>query len=384
MKIIHTADFHANASIEKYSKSVKQIKSYLGGNDIDLIVFGGDLFDHRTFVSEESNYILNSFAELSEYVPVFTTYGTSSHDVRGCLDLLPSLQRRYPIFLIDKINDVMVHFDDNTFDFKKDCDKGIYLFGVPWLMRSRVLNDEELKLPIKEQEIIFKEKFNQWIKFHEEFKKNSKIPVIGVGHLQLKDAVYSKGQDISSEYHDPEWFKNTCDIFCAGHIHKAQNFGNIYYSGSIYNRTWNEMEEKFFNVITIEGNKIVEVEQIKLDTPLLVKADLNSIEEYEKFVKDWERDEFEVKDNKVELWINLTVKSKETFNQENALTFWKKFRNLEDIRLDVSEMKIESGSRVDIKPDATILEKAISWAESKGIELTEFQKQRIIKLEEEN
>jgi DNA repair exonuclease SbcCD nuclease subunit len=387
LKILHIADEHANCNFADYLKSLTQIKEYITKNPVDLIVSAGDLFDSRDFLDTTSTQILLSFAELSNYAPIFMVYGTPSHDHWGSLDLLPKLAGKYPIKVIDKVDNNFYHFSgkDSVEVFRENyiANYGFYLFGVPWLMRSRVLDQEELKLPIKQQEELFMSKMKAWVKFHKELKTDLLHPTIMVAHLQLKDAVFSKGQDISSEYHDPEWFYDTCDYGALGHVHSAQNFKNLYYAGSIYNKSWGEMEKKFFNVITIENNKITNIEKVKFDTPLLVKATLNSVEEYEEFKQDWENNNFETEDKKVRLWIQLTVKSKEAFGDD--LNYWKKFSNLEELRFGVSELKGETVIReIDIKPNATLVEKAVGWAETKGLQVTEFQKNKLVELENGN
>jgi len=397
MRLLHTGDRHANANIKKYIKSLDQVKNYVAteSNRIDCTLDGGDLFDSRVYLQPESNYILKSFAEQSEYNPVFTVYGTPSHDFKGSLDLLPALSRRYPIKVIDTIDNRFYHFNGkNTAEVFRETNAslyppvpyaGFYLFGVPWLMRSRILSDDELKLPIKTQEELFKLYFDAWIKTHRAFKLMCGLPVIMVAHLQLKGAVFSKGQDVSSENHEPEWFYDICDYGALNHVHKACNFRHLYYSGSTFNKSWGEIEDKYFNIITIEGNKIVEVEQVKYDTPVLMKADLNSVEEYQKFKDDFIHDRLDtsIKDKKVELWINLTVKNKEALGQKNELTFWQSLRNLEYIRFDVAELKIESSARLNYSNTgkSSLLAKAEAWVESKNLKLSDYQKNKLIELE---
>lgn len=255
MRILHFSDAHANANLQKYTKSLNQIKDYLKNNRVNLILFGMDLFDSRIHLSGDADYILRSFADLSNYAPIITGYGTPSHDFKNSLDLLPELAGTYPIIVRDTIDNTAFWVASDArikkLDIIKDKvpeDHGCVVFVVPWLMRSRILDSDEMKLPPKEQEELFKEKFEKWVKAHEKFKVNCKIPVLMVGHLQLAGSVFSTSQDISSSNHDPEWFYDTCDIGCLGHVHRAQNFKNLYYAGSIYNKNFGEMEDKFFNI----------------------------------------------------------------------------------------------------------------------------------------
>lgn len=385
MRVAHFGDQHANSNLDKYIKSTNQIKEYLETNNTDLILSGGDLFDSRVHLSTESNFILDSFAEFSNIAPIVIVYGTPSHDARGCLDLLPSLAKRYPILLISEINNDIYHFagKDSAEVFRKnyEADHGAYVFGVPWLMKARLLTSDEMKVAPNQQEEAFKKKIQDWTEYHQEFYKKSKIPVLMTGHLQFIGSVFSRGQDISSEYHDPKWFENICDYGALNHIHRAHNINNLHFSGSIFNKTWNELEDKYFNFVNIEKKGKTEVHQIKLDTPLLIKADLESVEEYEKFVKDWIDNKYETDNKKIELWINLTVKSKEAFGYESALKFWKSFINLEQLRFDISEIKLESQHREKIEPNMTTLAKAEIWVKSKGTTMTDWQKQKIVSLE---
>ena len=67
------------------------------------------------------------------------------------------------------------------------------------------------------------------------------------------------------------------------------------------------------------------------------------------------------------------------------MNYWKKFSNLEELRFDISELKGDTITReIDIKPNATLVEKAIGWAETKGLQVTEFQKNKLVELENAN
>lgn len=383
IKILHTADWHANSNFEKFLESTKFIKDYIENNHIDLMVFSGDLFDSKIIASDIYNKIINRFVEFADLVPIFMVYGTPSHDYKGSLDILKEIKTKYEIYIVDTMKNTMMYFSDSHFNNTHDVDESVLLVGLPWQLKSRFLKDSELyNLNVSEQNKLYRKRFNQWRNIVLK-EKTKKIPTILVGHLQLEGTVYSAKQDISNDNHQSEDYLDLCDYGALGHIHKSQNIKHLYYSGSIYNKSWGELEDKYFNVITID-NKIKEVEQIKIPTPILLKLEC-SLDEYKIIKEDIKNEQIIRTDNGtydcsglVNLWLIVNI-DKKILNFENELKFWKEQVN--EIRLEFSKIKTETVQRLEnYNSKISLVDKYKLWCKQKSIEPTEFQINKIKEL----
>jgi DNA repair exonuclease SbcCD nuclease subunit len=378
VKILHTADWHANCNYEKFLKSVDQI--YQNVNQYDLMVYSGDLFDSKITASHLYNNIVNIFCKFANHIPIFMVYGTPSHDYKGSLDIFTKTETKYPIKVINSIKDSINYFNSKSKDFCEKEEADLMLVGCPWPLKSRFLKDSELReLDFKEQQELYRKRFQIWRK--KVISSKSNIATILVAHLQLIGSIPAIAQDISSDNHAPEDFYELCDYGALGHIHKAQNFKNLYYSGSIYNKTWGELEEKCFNQIQIKDNKISSIEQIKLDTPVMLKMEL-SIDEYEKIKKEVESSKvkslpIKLSDpNNLELWIIVNLNEKKSYNKETEINFWNKYSK--SVRFEMSRIKSNVIERMETyNKDMSLLDKFKKWCEIKNIKPSEFQINKI-------
>ncbi len=154
IKILHTADWHANYNYDKFYKSYLAIRKYIKENNIKLLVIAGDIFDSRMFAGKLYITILNLVAELSEYCSILIIYGTPSHDYKGSLDPLPQMSKKYQITLVENIENAFYLYNKTTETVTKhprkidytdnDFGESIILSCLPWPMKYRLLDDEEM------------------------------------------------------------------------------------------------------------------------------------------------------------------------------------------------------------------------------------------------
>lgn len=312
------------------------------------------------------------------------------------LDPLMNMRRKYPIMVVEDIKDSFYLLQKNgtitemfrSTDISDLQLKDSCIFScLPWPMKYRMLTDEEMKLPLKEQDTIYTEKLNQWLKETKKLKKLG-LPTFLVSHLQLNGSMFLKDQDISSDNHDPSMYFDVADYSLLGHIHKHQNIKNLYYSGSIYNKTWNELEDKYFNVWTIEDNK-VSVEEVLIKTPKKIKIEC-TFEEYKEF-KTSDTDELSKLleyGKSYELWFTIEIPNREQLDIEKEKEWWSWYIDgidIESVRIDLSTIKFETSERAktfDIKN--SLEQKFVNWCKFKNIEPTEFQINKIKELENES
>lgn len=380
MKILHTADWHADYNYPEFEKQVNFIIDYIKKNNIDLVLHAGDLFNGRIYADKLYNKIIGKVQEIADLCDFMIVYGTPSHDYRGSLDSLEQLKTENRITVFDKLYEPMLFTD--TID-------RVIIVPLPWPAKYRLLDNEELKLPILEQNKLYDVKFKKWLKDKREKYNNKKYPVILLAHLQLIGAIPSKHQDINSENHNPTWFYDICDYGALGHIHDFMGFVNtinrndakLYYSGSIYNKTWGEMTEKYFNVITIENNAIKNVESVKLNTPQMVKIDCN----YDEYLKIKERYENSgkiegSKFNNLKLWIKVNCNT-QNLNKEKEIKWWNEYDI--DVRIDIESIKLETIKReTNYSSKMSLVDKFKLWCKSKNIKPTEFEIEKIKEYEE--
>lgn len=401
-KILHFADAHANSNIDKFTKSIDEIYSYLRKNKIDLILFCDDLFDSVVDADEEYYYIVEKFAGLADYAPIIMGYGTPSHDYKGSLDVFKLIKKKYPIKVVDKDNfdwvfclvknngkfDILheIHIE-NTLNFNKDEREYLNIFHLPWPLRYNFLSSEELFLPLGEQEKIFQFKLKKWCDDRKIFTKNCIAPVIFTAHLQLEGSIPTFKQDLYSDTHTLKMFANVGDIGLGGHIHKAQelihNSWHFWYSGSIFNKSWNEMENKYFNIVTVNDKKDIKVEKIQFNTPLLVKVDLENYSQYENFKSVLFDKDVKPKSKNISMWIRLDLADKNILDVEAEKVYWQKL--ISEIRIDINYIKDHSMKRSSIasgQQGKVLSERFVTWAkDAKNIEPNEYQIQKIKDLE---
>jgi DNA repair exonuclease SbcCD nuclease subunit len=376
LKILHSADKHANKNYDEFKKSHNQIVKYIKDNNIDLYLDAGDLFDGRMFASNEYNKIIKDFSEIAEYCPVIIVYGTPSHDYKGSLDQLQERKTKYSITVVNQ--STIVFIENKVFNLKYSEGIDVIINCLPWPMKSRFLTDEELKLPPTEQDKLYSERFTDWKNESIIMKEKCDCPVILLSHLQLIGAVPGFGQDISSDNHNPKDFYDLCDYGALGHIHTAQNFKHLYYAGSIYNKTWNEIDEKFFNVITIKDNKITDIEKVKLNTAKRLKIEMN-YDEYKQFKEDLKVSDLDI-DKNIDMWLIINVGNKNVLNYEKEENYWKDI--CYNIKLDINVIKIENLKRVEnYNTGISLFEKFCLYCSQKNIKPTEFQLNKIKELE---
>lgn len=366
--VLHTADWHFKPIPEFYN-SYNQILSFIKTETPDVVVISGDVCDSRMIASTTYSDMLECITRVANYCPVIITYGTPSHDFKGCFDPFAKNQiyTKYPVTIIDNV-------DYQQFNIKDEA----VIMGMAWPMKYRWLSDDEmLQLSVKEQNELYQGRLESYFEKIRNIRKESTVPLLWFSHLQLEGSKYSSGQDVSSDTHSRSWVENLADYVGLGHIHNYQP----YYVGSIYNKNWGEMENKYFNVITISGNK-VKVKPHLLKTPMMIKIECNYNEYQElkqkKTIQSPDSIEI-VKLDGANVWCRLILKDQSLINYEDEMDFWK---NICNMRLDLEKVENKVLNRIEnYNKNISLLEKAKLWATNKNIELTDFQIHKIKELE---
>jgi len=260
MKILHIADIHFNEKLLKeINKCMEYVVEIAKKEKLDLICIAGDLFDSGVILGSYVSLQAFSFiSQLGELAPVLIIRGTNTHDIQGAINPFSMIKARYQIkstedigifFMKDKKIEAVSNLDDLN---KADA----IIFSFPSLKKGDIIDE----IVEKDIEKVLNEKiFIKWRKVCEH-GKFLKIPTIFVGHGTIKGAQASTGQYLTGQ--DIEWSVDLlkdigCDVYCLGHIHKNQSWGNIFYSGSITRLNYGEEEEKGFYVHEIENGNLI-------------------------------------------------------------------------------------------------------------------------------
>ena len=189
--------------------------------------------------------------------------GTSSHDAEGSVNPLDKLGTFYPVYVADRPEQIMYCPDDgfvlSVGPGYACCEKVKYFVScLPSLTKSNLMAYASGPTSETTREIVdlMRDMFKGWGIVNERAGAAG-IPTILVGHGAVAGSQLSTGQIMTGR--DLEWSTGDlklarCDLYCLGHIHKMQSWGNIYYSGSITRLNYGETEEKGFYIHKLSNN----------------------------------------------------------------------------------------------------------------------------------
>lgn len=402
INILHTADWHWHKKfLKECRRPALQLYNYIQERKIDLLLIAGDIMDTETILASSPfspiNAVISYIRDLADLVPIIMIEGNPPHDLVGSLDVFQNLQTRYPIKVIKKCDNNFIAFNisDKSFcefdidipakDFLDEVstDELVVIHSLPWPMKSRFLDNEELQLNLKEVNNLYVERFNLWIGKRKSFYKifHKKFPIVLLGHLQLEGSRVSTGQEMQSQFHKVDMLKNICHYGALGHIHLEQSLGDkneLHYSGSWRNKNWGEREKKCFKHIQfLNDNHTIEnkVKKVYFDIPLLTKLLIKGKEEYENIesILDKNLD----KNSENEVWLSIKdVKSRTLVNEDKLKRILKKYNgNLS--KLTVQET-IKTSHRVEQnnlpnKKLKDIEAKYIYWCKEHSLPYNRFQ-----------
>jgi len=115
MKIAHFSDLHfCDPYLAEVRRCFHHAVSRACNEQCGIGVITGDLFDRRLDVhSPAVSALLAEVYDLASYMPVIILQGTFSHDVPGSLDVFRTLTPLYPVWVADRISQVVLIEDAN-------------------------------------------------------------------------------------------------------------------------------------------------------------------------------------------------------------------------------------------------------------------------------
>lgn len=262
LRFIHTADWHADSDPKKQAKleaSLKQLVEYCSNVKVNAIIHSGDVWERGQKYQLNSGVpiVLKYLHQLAKLVDfIFITKGNNSHDETGSIELLHQIESNvyafeYPVVLtIGAYGAIDILRVDNAFHRTENVDYIVTL--VPYPTKASLLIEDS----IDNNNANFLEKFEQVFEHIGNVTLNYNCPKILAFHGNVVGSRLSTGQTLVSQdiMVAPSTLERALhDYYALGHIHLRQFFKpNMGYSGSIYNKSWGETEQKSFEVIEFE------------------------------------------------------------------------------------------------------------------------------------
>jgi len=258
MNIIHVADIHYRSDIlGEIDKCTDYVIQTAQKALPDAVVIAGDLFDERqAYDSPAFASAVRFVRSLSEIAPVLIVKGTYSHDgstlkffenERVLVSEAPeqvALTRKGFIRLDGPIPEDTLAL----FSCLPSVSKANVIAHFNGSLQENSLSTTELLRDI----------LRSWGEVNGSIKAKG-IPAILAGHLTVAGSTLSTGQQIVGrdlELGIGDLMMANCDLVCLGHIHRAQSWNEVFYSGSITRLNFGEEEEKGFWVHTLDGKRL--------------------------------------------------------------------------------------------------------------------------------
>jgi len=269
MKVFHIADVHFNNKVQLLADIMK-CGDFIVGKAMDevpdLIAIAGDLFDEGVQLGSPASLAAIEFVyKCANVAPTVVIRGTTSHDAEGSINALAKLRTAHPTYVTDRLEQFAitnVYGDRHMVRIEED---GIIAHGavaiistLPSINKANVMATLSGSVTDTGRETmdLVRDVLQGWGVINEQARALG-IPTILIGHGTVTGSQLSTGQTMAGkdlEYTTGDLYLAKCDLYCLGHIHKRQEWGNIFYSGSITRLNYGEQEEKGFYVHEIKHN----------------------------------------------------------------------------------------------------------------------------------
>jgi DNA repair exonuclease SbcCD nuclease subunit len=378
LRFIHTADWHADSDPKKQAKleaSLDQLVEYCSNVKVNTIIHAGDVFEKSQKFQFNSGVpiVLKYLHKLSKLVDfIFITKGNNSHDEPGSISLLHQIEPNvyayeYPVSLA-------VHQDSNlVMDILRM--EGQIINGenldfiislVPYPTKASLLIEDS----IDNNNANFLDKFEQVFEHIGNVTLNYNCPKLLAFHGNVQGSQLSTGQTLVSQdiMVSPSTLGRALhDYYALGHIHLRQEIKpNIRYSGSIYNKSWGETEQKSFTIVDFEEETIspwvMSVGDVLLNSARpMITVDAEFVD------NDFNWD-LSITDNDANANAEFRFRCKVKENERNLITDdkieWLKSFFGQDVKIEFNIVPVERESRSEkIMNCKTLLDEVKEYAE---------------------
>jgi len=268
MKIAHLSDLHfGDRTLEEALRCTTHAVDEAIRLGVDCTVISGDATDHAVAAhSPALTSVAHLVRRLADHCPVLMLQGTYSHEPPGTLDVFRLLGGRFPIFVADRISQVVLHHDGHwtqspghrwTSTLPSDA---MALFScLPTVNKANVaaaVGAIEADAAVGDHVAAVLAGFG----VINRGAREAHVATIGVSHGTVNGCVTEHGVPMAGldhEFATGALFGAEASAFMLGHIHKHQFWENagrvIAYPGSIGRFTYGEKGDKGFLLWDVEA-----------------------------------------------------------------------------------------------------------------------------------
>lgn len=256
MKIIHFSDLHySKVNSDRALASLHSIMEVARAKDINAFIFSGDMFDRGILNTKDSGFtaLIDAIKEMLSIAPIISVYGTPTHDIPGCYDVLENLNSKYAFKVLKAGEKAFISSTINNTERK------VLILGCPEPQKQHFLKDKSLGRE-DANKTLTQELRNLFLGLGAVRQSYKDLPCIFIYHGTVAGSTMCNGQlvkpgEITIGIDDLNLID--ADYYALGHIHKAQKlYGDkIFYTGSAFPVNWGETDQKTFNLVEFNGNK---------------------------------------------------------------------------------------------------------------------------------
>jgi len=323
MKILHTADIHwCREHQAEALASLVAVRDTARAEQVDLVVFAGDLFDRGIQASDRDGLpaLLEVVTEILNVAPVVAVYGTPTHDVAGCYEVLTRLKAEHPLVVLDPREPFVMG------DARQDK---LLVLGCPepgkeWLLAGKEGLDGQTAAQAAKDAMR-----GLLLGLGSMRRQHPDIPCLMVYHGSVRGATMSSGQTVGAgelAIGVEDLALVGADYYALGHIHQGQQLQNevlrelpciaAYYAGSAYPVDWGELEQKSFNLVAIDDPDYGDhVKRIPFPHPPRAKIESDGVS------LDVLLDDHGIRGKQVWLMVRNTKENLADLNEEEMLSY---------------------------------------------------------------
>ena len=240
VKVVHISDLHYSPeNVAEADKCTGFAINYAAENIPDLIVVSGDTTHHRIDIhSDSAKRLIGRIKQASNIAPVLLLQGTFSHEPQGTLESISNCEGKYPIFVANKLQQVILTDEGN---FVSSHETHFFADNVDLLQKAKCLITA---IPVLNQAAIaaeagtgrniqyeMRQHILKYIDISSVFTKMANglgVPTIGISHGTVYRSITETGFMLTKdhEFTAEEIFDTGCKAFMLGHIHLHQHWCN--------------------------------------------------------------------------------------------------------------------------------------------------------------
>lgn len=398
MKILHTADIHFSNKQNIYKDTLKcsnYLLDVVEEEKPDLIVIAGDIFDERVALdSPAALSAVNFILKAGQAAPVLVLKGTPTHDVGDSLHIFRKLNTSHPVYVAEDIEQICLAGlsfvpvevglkDVDNINVLNRCSAVISC--LPSIQKGNLLALKGRGLAIQDGDYEIVDLLRDIFQFFGLINKEARqygIPTILVGHGTILGATLSTGQQMIGrdiEFGISDLRLAHADLVCLGHIHKAQHWNEVFYSGSITRLTYGEEEDKGFFIHEILHGSInspCKVRSRFIPTParFMKTISCNSLPTTEILTGD-------IKGAFLRITYSISEEDIHKVDEEQLRRTAIEKYGVEEVRIEktiIPKVRVRAGGISKIK---TLDEKIIKWGETVGQDIPQGVFSKLASLE---